>query len=989
MLQRSSNRAFTLLELIVVIVILALLAALAIPTFSRVTKTSKLETAEVTASAVVRNAQALAALNQSGVFTEADVTTAASELGGGAAAGLSAAGTAGVRAVFSPWEFSGSSSVISAHLSPDAKTLGVAIWVPGAGCSMASSVTTFSGTESGHVFADDIDVTNCNGAAAGSVESDEALALLRSPRRPVIKLGAGSEGCPNAGERKVSWVEESEFPGPLDLFIGGVFVGTVNNGTCVPMPAGTTDSDVVGLPTTNQVGATSPAPRDGAAGSGSTPVAPLAPAAAGTTYQLTWTGGPGTIRFVPSTGTPTEVRTNATSGQYASAPSAGSFRVVLADGREVTPSLVRVSAPRAVPASGEGALALGQLDGTIIVNWGSVDGDPTAPLTGYRLYRGTGTTEAAARAEAAGRALTDTLQTPAKEAVKAVDGPLTATGWYCYALSAYGPAGDSGKSNVACAQLGNGVPNLSASPSDKAASASWSAVAGATEYRLSAFTPEGTLAATLTRPTGSTSATISGLTNGVTYTLVLTATTASSTTRPVSVKVTPGATAPPAGLLYDLSTTGGTWVNPVNSGEVIFSTSTTEARNPLTQAFDRNFNTWWNGTSSYVSLTMDVGAGRQLALTSLFASTGQGDGAVLRGSNDGATWKDVWVSQAGSLHGTYATSDSSPYRYFQWVRNPGSSSWAGLAELEFYGSVVKTAPTALTLSAPALGRSGVSLAGSAKDASTYSFYRSSSPSMSAATLVGTGASATDSGLTPGSTYYYQLSATSKGGTSSSSPLAVTPSGASSYGSMVLADDPYAYWRLDDTGTTALDSTKRATKNNGTYNAGVTRGAAPVLSSNEGTSGLFNNGMVLAPSLFNVGAGALTVEAWTCDVTAGTVIQSRDGSGTYGQWVMGFDGSKRPYFLGWNGNYETTTSPTPLTGGCHHIVAVRSGTSLTLYVDGKAAATGTLAQQLANFSVSIGGDRRDNNTYANGRIDEVAVYDKALTANQVLNHYVNR
>jgi prepilin-type N-terminal cleavage/methylation domain-containing protein len=78
---RRETRAFTLLELIVVIVVLGVLAALAIPTFTRVIENSKTKRTETSLTAVMRDAQALAALDGEAVPTFEMVDTAFSESG--------------------------------------------------------------------------------------------------------------------------------------------------------------------------------------------------------------------------------------------------------------------------------------------------------------------------------------------------------------------------------------------------------------------------------------------------------------------------------------------------------------------------------------------------------------------------------------------------------------------------------------------------------------------------------------------------------------------------------------------------------------------------------------------------------------------------------------------------------------------------------------------------------------------------------------------
>jgi type IV pilus assembly protein PilA len=74
----STNKAFTLIELIVVIVIIGILAAIAVVSFNTVIGGSEENVAESSAETVARNANAIAAIdNEATVY--ADITTAVSE----------------------------------------------------------------------------------------------------------------------------------------------------------------------------------------------------------------------------------------------------------------------------------------------------------------------------------------------------------------------------------------------------------------------------------------------------------------------------------------------------------------------------------------------------------------------------------------------------------------------------------------------------------------------------------------------------------------------------------------------------------------------------------------------------------------------------------------------------------------------------------------------------------------------------------------------
>jgi len=77
------------------------------------------------------------------------------------------------------------------------------------------------------------------------------------------------------------------------------------------------------------------------------------------------------------------------------------------------------------------------------------------------------------------------------------------------------------------------------------------------------------------------------------------------------------------------------------------------------------------------------------------------------------------------------------------------------------------------------------------------------------------------------------------------------------------------------------------------------------------------------------------------------------------------------------------------GAWHHVVAVRDASAATnrLYVDGSEAVNG--AASYAGGFASIGVISMGyfaNSYYFDGKLDEVAVYDKALSATEVANHY---
>lgn len=88
--------------------------------------------------------------------------------------------------------------------------------------------------------------------------------------------------------------------------------------------------------------------------------------------------------------------------------------------------------------------------------------------------------------------------------------------------------------------------------------------------------------------------------------------------------------------------------------------------------------------------------------------------------------------------------------------------------------------------------------------------------------------------------------------------------------------------------------------------------------------------------------------------------------------------------------SVTDTTTLSTGVWYHIVGVRSGTTLTVYVNGVAnvSASGAINTTITNNVISIGAWRYGVTTtnYLSGRIDSVSVFNKALTSAEVLTIY---
>ena len=244
-----------------------------------------------------------------------------------------------------------------------------------------------------------------------------------------------------------------------------------------------------------------------------------------------------------------------------------------------------------------------------------------------------------------------------------------------------------------------------------------------------------------------------------------------------------------------------------------------------------------------------------------------------------------------------------------------------------------------------------------------------------------------------------------------------------YAKAVMADDPVAYWRLDEPegSATAIDA---AGSFDGNYTAGAgtfTFGAPTgIPHETDGAVGIASGATVTIPYALELNPwGPFTFEGWFQPAslaadgndyrTAFSSMFNVGGVGPTG-WLLYQQGNNTwawvPYGGFWASVFLPDTTQTIVANQWYYIALTYNGTTFTVYVNGVARTSGTYSGFVQNGNVPPGGGSSYHYNYAGsgatilgwrsdssfnpfaGTMDDIAVYNKALTPQQVQNHFQN-
>lgn len=220
-----------------------------------------------------------------------------------------------------------------------------------------------------------------------------------------------------------------------------------------------------------------------------------------------------------------------------------------------------------------------------------------------------------------------------------------------------------------------------------------------------------------------------------------------------------------------------------------------------------------------------------------------------------------------------------------------------------------------------------------------------------------------------------------------------------YVAAVLADDPVAYWRFgESSGTRAADASGHG--NDATYTGSVTLGETGAIAGDPDTAAGFDGATAFVDGADRFVFGGMqpfSLEAWVNPASVGPYvgIASRNDATTgpptegYLLFVGPSDGPIGFQRLDATNLTTVSTTGTPTAGAYVHVVATFDGVDMSIYLNGEMQSmqTGSFAIAGATSDFVVAAEAGGTGNFFSGTIDEVAVYDHALTADRVKAHWL--
>lgn len=361
-------------------------------------------------------------------------------------------------------------------------------------------------------------------------------------------------------------------------------------------------------------------------------------------------------------------------------------------------------------------------------------------------------------------------------------------------------------------------------------------------------------------------------------------------------------------------------------------------------------------------------------------------------------WELNGAALAGATNSVLVLTNLQPANagtYRVVVKNAGgdvTSADAILNVADISKPVITQEPASRTVVTGATVRFAVQATGSTTFSYQWQLNGANLPNATNSTLTVTNVQTSNTGI-----YRVIVSNPAGSTTSADAVLRIPPPPTLSYPETVRQDAPVAYWRLNETtGDVAEDS---AGDSDGAYLNGVTVGVPGVPAGQ--TNNLAANFVaesrqkVDVPFSPTLNPPVFTVEAWA-RVTGGSSHRSpltSRADGPQRGYIFYADPANLWQF--WSGKGDTSgwdniSGPAVEPNAWAHLVGAYDGTNKSFYVNGGLVATKQVAFAVNDESVlRIGGgaSEGDGNYFFEGDVDEVAVYNKVLSEERIIAHYL--
>jgi RHS repeat-associated protein len=189
----------------------------------------------------------------------------------------------------------------------------------------------------------------------------------------------------------------------------------------------------------------------------------------------------------------------------------------------------------------------------------------------------------------------------------------------------------------------------------------------------------------------------------------------------------------------------------------------------------------------------------------------------------------------------------------------------------------------------------------------------------------------------------------------------------------------------DAAAAGLVAKDERSANPGSYQGGVTLGKAGAVGDPDtaaGFDGSDDEVTVGGPTLTSAGA---TLQGWFNWESGNSLMRDHTHLANSG-WILAFDNNGTLAYRVGGKTYNTTRTTASVRGGWHQFTLTVSQGNTTLYMDGVAIHSGTGAgsqQTLMPWHIMHNGN---GPVFAKGKADDIAVYNRGLSAGEVQDHY---